>query len=108
MQQLAEAGISMDDVTDTLLKDGAQLFVNAFDQLIGVISPKRAAVLGRKLDRITYSIGAFHSQVDEKLGEFRQTNLIRRVWAQDPTVWHHESHHHQIIRNALGWLRITE
>ena len=26
MQQLAEAGISMEEVTDTLPKDGAQLF----------------------------------------------------------------------------------
>lgn len=48
MQRLAEAGISMEEVTDTLLKDGAQLFVDAFDQLMGVIDRKRASVLGAK------------------------------------------------------------
>lgn len=46
MQQLAEVGISIDEVTDTLLRDGAKLFVDAFDQLLGVISLKRAEVLG--------------------------------------------------------------
>jgi transaldolase len=45
MQQLAEVGISIDEVTDTLLRDGAQLFVDAFDQLMGVISRKREEVL---------------------------------------------------------------
>ena len=46
MQQLAEVGISIDEVTDTLLRDGAKLFVDAFEQLLGVISRKRAEVLG--------------------------------------------------------------
>lgn len=46
MQQLAEVGISIDEATDTLLRDGAKLFVDAFDQLMGVISRKRAEVLG--------------------------------------------------------------
>jgi transaldolase/glucose-6-phosphate isomerase len=48
MQRLAEAGISMEEVTDTLLKDGAKLFLDAFDQLMGVIDRKRASVLGAK------------------------------------------------------------
>jgi len=108
MQRLAEAGISMEEVTDTLLKDGAQLFVDAFDQLMGVISRKRASVLGTKVDRVTYSVGAVQKQVDEKLKEFWHTNLVRRIWAKDPTVWHHDPAHQQIIRHALGWLRITE
>ena len=108
MQLLADAGISMEEVTDTLLKDGAQLFVDAFDQLMEVISRKRASVLGPKLDRVTYSIGAVQQEVDQKLKEFRHINLVRRVWNKDPTVWHHDPAHHQIIRNALGWLRITE
>ncbi|GJL68267.1 MAG: hypothetical protein NPIRA06_09020 [Nitrospirales bacterium] len=53
MQQLAEAGISMEEVTDTLLKDGAQLFQDAFDQLLGVINEKRAKILGKNVDRVT-------------------------------------------------------
>ena len=44
MQQLTDVGISIDDVTDTLLEDGANLFVDAFEQLMKVISSKRNAM----------------------------------------------------------------
>ncbi|HBP88816.1 MAG TPA: transaldolase [Nitrospiraceae bacterium] len=108
MQQLAEVGISMEEVTETLLKDGAQLFLDAFDQLMGVISRKRALILGEKVDRVTYSVGSVQPKIDEALNEFQHTNLVRRLWSKDPTLWHHDPAHHEIIRNALGWLRITE
>ncbi len=45
MQQLADVGISIDEVTDTLLRDGTNLFVDAFDQLMVVISSKRNAMV---------------------------------------------------------------
>ncbi len=108
MQQLAEVGISMDEVTDTLLRDGAKLFGDAFDQLMGVISRKRAEVLGAQLDRVTYSLGVMQGQVDEMLTEAQAKNLVRRIWAKDSTVWHQNSEHQKIIRNALGWLTISQ
>lgn len=108
MQRLADVGISMDEVTDTLLIDGAKLFVDAFDQLMGVISRKRAEVLGVKLDRVRYSLGAMQSQVDEVLQGVQKDNLIRRIWAKDPTVWHQDTKAQKIIRNALGWLTISQ
>ena len=108
MQQLAEVGISIDEVTDTLLRDGAKLFVDAFDQLMGVISRKRVEVLGAQLDRVTYSLGAMQSQVDEALTEAQAKNLVRRIWAKDSTVWHQNPEHQKIIRNALGWLTISQ
>ncbi len=108
MQQLADVGISIEEVTETLLRDGAKLFVDAFDQLMSVISRKRAEVLGTKLDRVTYSLGAMQSQVDEALQEMQEKNLVRRIWAKDPTVWHQNPEHQKIIRNALGWLTISQ
>ncbi|MGB0910825.1 MAG: transaldolase [Nitrospirales bacterium] len=44
MQQLADVGISIDEVTDSLLRDGANLFINAFDQLMDVINSKRKII----------------------------------------------------------------
>jgi len=107
MQQLADVGISIDDVTDTLLRDGAKLFVDAFDQLMGVISRKRVEVLGDHLDRVTYALGKWQSQVDDTLKEVQANDLIRRIWAKDPTVWHQNPEHQKIIRQALGWLTIS-
>ena len=108
MQQLADAGISIDEVTDTLLVDGAKLFVDAFDQLMSVISRKRAVVLGDQLDRVTYSLGTMQRQVDEVLQEAQKNNLVRRIWAKDSTVWHQDPEAQKIIRNALGWLTISQ
>ncbi|MEX0830583.1 MAG: bifunctional transaldolase/phosoglucose isomerase, partial [Nitrospirales bacterium] len=108
MQQLAEVGISIEEATSTLLKDGAKLFVDAFDQLMGVISRKRAEVLGEQLDRVTYSLGAMQGQVDETLEEIQTRNLVRRIWAKDPTVWHQDPEAQKIIRHALGWLTISQ
>jgi len=108
MQQLQEVGISIDEVTDTLLRDGAKLFVDAFDQLMGVISRKRTDVLGAELDRVTYSLGAIQSQIDETLTRIQSENLVRRIWAKDPTVWHQNPEHQKIIRKALGWLTISQ
>ncbi len=107
MAQLASAGISIDDATDALLHDGAQLFVEAFDQLMAVISRKRAEVLGLRLDRVSYALGAMQSQVDAAMKAAQTDNLTRRIWAKDPTVWHDDPKHQNIIRHALGWLNIT-
>ncbi|TFG64335.1 MAG: bifunctional transaldolase/phosoglucose isomerase, partial [Nitrospirales bacterium] len=108
MQRLADVGISIDEVTDTLLTDGAKLFVDAFDQLMGVISRKRADVLGAKLDRVTYALGAMQNSVDKALIDIQQNNLVRRIWAKDPTVWHQDPEAQKIIRHALGWLTISQ
>ncbi len=108
MQQLADVGVSIEEVTDTLLLDGAKVFVDAFDQLMSVISRKRADVLGTKLDRVTYSLGPLQSAVDQMLTEIQAKNLVRRIWAKDPTVWHQNPEHQKNIRNALGWLTISQ
>ena len=44
MKQLAEVGISMEEVTDTLLREGTKLFVDAFEQLMEVISRKQQEI----------------------------------------------------------------
>ena len=108
MRQLAEVGISIEDVTDTLLRDGAKLFVDAFEQLLGVINRKRAEVLGTELDRVTYALGPWQKPVDEALAGVQKNDIVRRIWEKDPTVWHQDPDHQNIIRQALGWLNISE
>src|SRR3989454_10430053 len=77
-------------------------------QIMSVISRKREELLGPKLSRQTYALGALDKDVQAKLKELRQTDFVRRLWAKDPTLWHTDPIHQKIIRNALGWLHITE
>jgi transaldolase len=44
---LDRVGISLSEVTDRLLQEGLQLFIDAFDRLLGAVEEKREAVLGR-------------------------------------------------------------
>ncbi|MGB0908945.1 MAG: bifunctional transaldolase/phosoglucose isomerase [Nitrospirales bacterium] len=108
MQQLADVGVSIEEVTETLLHDGAKLFVDAFEQLMSVISRKRVEVLGTQLDQVSYALGEWQGQVDETLTDMHKKNIVRRVWAKDPTVWHQSPEHQNIIRNALGWMSISQ
>ena len=61
-----------------------------------------------QLRQQTYALGALDKSVQAKLKELRQTGFVRRLWAKDPTLWHTDPVHQKIIRNALGWLHITE
>ena len=108
MDLLEECKIDINEVGQTLLTDGARLFVNSFDELMGVISQKRQEVLGPKLSQQSYSLGAFQSNVQAKLKELREQGCIRRLWAKDPSLWHRDPGHQTVIANALGWLHIIE
>ena len=107
MDRLAESGICMAEITETLLKDGARLFVESFDQLMGVISRRRSELLGPKLDRISYEVGGFQPSVDACVNNIQKSDVVRRLWAKDASVWHQDTGHQKIIRNALGWLNIS-
>ncbi|MGD0655327.1 MAG: transaldolase [Thermoguttaceae bacterium] len=43
METLAQAGISMDEITDKLLDDGVRLFAESFDRLLAAVEKKRIA-----------------------------------------------------------------
>jgi transaldolase len=53
---LQQVGISLPLVTDQLLSEGVQLFMNAFDLLLSAIEQKREKVLGNAINRLTYTL----------------------------------------------------
>ena len=53
MDRLADCKIDINEVSKKLLADGAKLFLDSFDQMMGVISQKRKALLGAKLSQQT-------------------------------------------------------
>ena len=108
MDRLADCKIDINEVSKKLLADGAKLFLDSFDQLMGVISQKRKELLGAKLSQQTYSLGGSEAGVQAKLKEMRQSGFVRRLWAKDPGLWHKDPAHQKIIANALGWLHVSE
>ncbi len=52
--------------------------------------------------------GSFDEPVRAALDTLQARDFVRRIWAKDPALWHEESAHQAIIRNALGWLSVSE
>jgi transaldolase/glucose-6-phosphate isomerase len=103
MEALAQVGISMDEVTARLVEDGVRLFADAFDNLLGAVERKRAAILGSRLDRQSFALPQELDQaVKASLEEWRVSGKIRRLWARDPSVWTGDAEN-----QWLGWLDIA-
>jgi transaldolase / glucose-6-phosphate isomerase len=104
LHDLEQAGISLREVTDTLLDQGVRLFEEAFDKLLGAVEKKRQALLGAEINRQTYRLPEdLTAAVNTSLEEWRVHGKVRRLWARDASLWTgtHES-------QWLGWLDIAD
>jgi transaldolase / glucose-6-phosphate isomerase len=100
LDELARSGISLDEITAELVKDGVKQFADAADKLYGAVAHKRAAVLGNSLDRQQLALGTGIAKAVEKHAEeWRATARIRRLWHKDKSVWTGTDEH-----KWLGWL----
>ena len=103
MEQLAELGISLKDITDRLLAEGVQLFSDAFAKLLSAIGQQRGAAVATRFDRLSYSVPApLQSEVQASLEEWRAQGKMRRLWALDASLWTGKDE-----AEWLGWLGIT-
>jgi len=103
MKTLAEVGISMKDVTQTLLADAVQKFADPFDKLLGAIEKKRQTILGGGLAAQSFSVGAAAPEVQKTLADWRAGGMVRRLWAGDATLWSGTDEN-----QWLGWLNIVQ
>src|SRR6202045_1999879 len=88
LDELQRSGISLDEITSELVKDGVKLFADAADRLYGAVANKRAAVLGTSLDRQQLALGAgIVKAVEKHAEEWRVSAKIRRLWQKDKSVW---------------------
>lgn len=56
----------------------------------------------------TFSVGSCDKAVRAALDDLQAKDFVRRLWVKDPALWHEESAHQAVIRNALGWLTVSE
>src|SRR5919198_492277 len=107
LQALAEAGVDLDDVTDLLLREGIEKFVEPMEKLLDGIESKREAIVTSRPPTIESSIPddlepAVAARIERAAGE----DVARRIWRKDDTLW--GEHGAPEIANRLGWLTITE
>jgi transaldolase / glucose-6-phosphate isomerase len=104
MAALGRVGISIDRVTDELVRDGVRLFADAADTLLGTVARKRIGFLGDKLDRQSEVLpDAFEDEVAGTLEAWRRAGNVRRLWARDARLWTGADE-----AKWLGWLDILD
>ncbi|TPQ27256.1 transaldolase [Bradyrhizobium guangdongense] len=88
LEELAQTGISLDAITEELVKDGVKLFADAADKLYGAVASKRATVLGNAVNRQQLGLGDIIGKaVTKATEEWRAGAKIRRLWQRDKSVW---------------------
>src|SRR5207247_1974592 len=103
MAALADAGISMTAVTDTLLAEGVQLFSDAFEKLLEALKKQRRHPPGGRINHLTYTLPEpLRAGVKASLAEWRAQATVRRLWGRDASLWSGKDE-----AQWLGWLGIT-
>jgi transaldolase / glucose-6-phosphate isomerase len=104
MDALPGAGISIDAVTQKLVDDGVRLFADAADQLYAAVQRKRRAVLGAKLDAMSWKLPpALDQEVGAALEDWRKEGKVRRLWSGDASLWTETDE-----AKWLGWLGVVD
>ena len=100
LAELERTGISLDAITEELVKDGVRLFADAADKLYGAVAQKRATVLGAAIDPQMLHLGErIGNAVEGSAEQWRASGKVRRLWQKDKSVWTSDDEH-----KWLGWL----
>src|SRR5271168_655744 len=100
LAELDKSGVSLDAITEELVKDGVKLFADAADKLYGAVAHTRATVLGAAIgaQKLALSPG-LDKAVEKSTEEWRASAKIRKLWQKDKSVWTNDDEN-----KWLGWL----
>jgi transaldolase / glucose-6-phosphate isomerase len=107
LHALAEAGIDLDDVTDKLLRDGVEKFVEPMDKLLEGIDQKREAIVTSRPPTIQAQIpDDLEPRIADRVKRAMVDDVAHRIWKKDDTLWGPAGQPE--VANRLGWLTIVD
>src|SRR5919197_1465620 len=107
LQALADAGIDLKDVTDQLLREGVEKFVEPMDKLLAGIETKREAIVTQRPPAVEASLpDDVEPRVAARVKQAAQEDVARRIWRKDDTRWGPAGQPE--VANRLGWLTILD
>ncbi len=107
LERLDKAGISLDRITDELIRDGVKSFSDSFESLMKTIEKRREAAARDVAEEAT-PLGKAPARADEALANLDRENILDRIWKRDASVWKDDETHRAIIANSLGWLTVPQ
>ena len=103
LEELAREGVDLDEVTDALLDEGVEKFIEAQDKLLASVeqslvkpSEPQAATFVRSLP------AELADRVDAAIEDWRDGDKIARLWARDARLWTDADE-----ARWLGWLTVA-
>jgi transaldolase / glucose-6-phosphate isomerase len=107
LEALADAGIDLKDVTDLLLREGVEKFVEPMDKLLDGIDTKREAIVTQRPTSIVASVpDDVEPAVAARVRKASEEDVARRIWRKDDTLWGPAGQPE--VANRLGWLTILD
>jgi transaldolase/glucose-6-phosphate isomerase len=107
LRALADAGIDLDDVTDTLLREGVEKFVEPMEKLLAGLDHKREAIVTHRPPSIEASLpDDLEPRLAAKVREAIEADVGHRIWRKDPTLWGDAATPE--LADRLGWLTVTQ
>lgn len=105
LDALERHGISLNEVTGQLVKDGVRQFSEAFDQLFGTIARRRRTLV--EGDHASQEVRPGSPEMKQAFAEemeaWRKDGRIRRLWAGDKSLWAGTDED-----KWVGWLYVVE
>jgi transaldolase/glucose-6-phosphate isomerase len=107
LEALAAAGIDLKDVTDLLLREGVEKFVEPMDKLLAAMEDKREAIVTRRPPSIVASLPEdVEPRVAARVKQAGDDDVARRIWRKDDTLWGPAGQPE--VANRLGWLTVVD
>ena len=104
LREAERLGLEIDNITDSLLSEGVQLFVEAFDTLLISVAKKQMALMGSHLTHLAMSLPAeISSAMAKEQEKCCREGTIRRLWEKDSSLWTGSEE-----SNWLNWLTIVD
>src|SRR4029453_3510581 len=102
--ELESHGISLQQVTEELIREGVQQFADSFDKLFGTIAQRRRTLLGDDRARLEIRPGApeMKNAFDTEMEVWRESGRIRGLWTGDKSLWTGGDE-----GKRVGWLNVV-
>ncbi len=102
--ELAEVGIDLKSITDSLQVDGVASFSDSFNALLDQVDAKRNVLATGVFKQQTLNLGARQAEVDAAIKTLDAQHANKRIWEHDGTLWKDNPNVATKINNRLGWL----
>ncbi len=104
LQELAELGIDLGQVTRELEVEGVAAFERSYESLLATLERASAEIREGRGPRQWRALGSLQPAVDEAMQQLQEQDAPRRLWAKEASFWVPKAQ----PERWMGWLSLPE